>query len=228
MESVAREINENGYSITDNFFDHRIIIDLEAELNNIGAFDFTNTRVGETNLLQYGPVAAIAAHSSIVALLSVLFPLPLKPVKAFILDKSVHKNWNIPWHQDLKIPLQERANAAGFSNWTLEADIWHVQPPVDLLAELIVLRIHFDACSAINGAMRLFPGSHKAGILKDTQVQELLALQESVLASVSQYGVMFMKPLVVHDSPASCSAQRRRILQLEYGPDLPAGLRWHV
>jgi ectoine hydroxylase-related dioxygenase (phytanoyl-CoA dioxygenase family) len=82
------------------------------------------------------------------------------PVRAIFFDKSSGSNWLVPWHQDLTIAVASKCEAPGFGPWSVKDGIPHVQPPDELLKQMIALRLHLDDCDASNGALRVIPGSH--------------------------------------------------------------------
>jgi hypothetical protein len=51
--------------------------------------------------------------------------------------------------------------------------VTHVQPPAEILAQMITMRLHLDDCPAENGALRVIAGSHRSGLLARTQIQAL-------------------------------------------------------
>ncbi|MCD2424776.1 phytanoyl-CoA dioxygenase family protein [Niabella pedocola] len=223
MNSITKEVFDMGYTAIDALFPKRQISNLECELFNLSVFDF---QCASANLLCYSSVAGMASDPLVMDLVKSLSGTELFPVRALVLDKTKEMNWQLPWHQDLKIAVQQKTNAAGYTNWSLEADVWHVQPPVQVLERLITIRIHFDSCTEENGAMHIIPGSHRKGILSSEQISKITESVEHKTVSMKSNGIMLMRPLLLHDSPASCSNIRRRILQIEYGFDLNNGINW--
>ena len=86
-------------------------------------------------------------------------------VRGLFFDKTLEANWNLPWHQDLTIAVQEREHVPGFGPWTVKAGIPHVHAPSELLERMVTIRLHLDDCDLENGPMRVLPGSHLAGKL---------------------------------------------------------------
>jgi hypothetical protein len=86
-----------------------------------------------------------------------------KPVRALLFNKTPEQNWSLGWHQDRTIAVRNRAEARGFTHWTIKSGIQHVEPPFELLERMLTLRIHLDAVDAENAPLLITPGSHRLG-----------------------------------------------------------------
>ncbi|MFO0952967.1 MAG: phytanoyl-CoA dioxygenase family protein [Isosphaeraceae bacterium] len=143
-------------------------------------------------------------------------------------DKSPAANWLVPWHQDVTIAVARKVEASGFGPWSLKNGIPHVQPPEALLAQMIAVRLHLDACDASNGALRVIPGSHRGGRLDPDQIAAARAASAEVLCEAEAGDALLMRPLLLHASSKSVADGRRRVLHVEYcSGRLPEGMDWH-
>lgn len=216
---------QQGFVITSGFYERGQIEEVEKSLHDAGAFCFdvpaeqTNLLVSDKKVWELGNF--IGTH------LTEISEVKIFPVKAFILDKTPAHNWEIPWHQDLKIAVAEKRETPGYTDWSVHAGIMHVQPPLKIMEQLITARIHFDTCHSHNGAMRVIAGSHRLGFLSNEDMHTLAQNNQPEICHVEKGDLMFMKPLIVHDSPRSESPDRRRILHMEFGCGLSNGLQWH-
>jgi len=148
-------------------------------------------------------------------------------VRAIFFDKVPDANWSLFWHQDKVIAVNERIDVPGFLGWSQKAGVWQVQPPVEILAQMMAVRIHLDDCPANNGPLRVMPGSHRFGWLDD-QLDEWKQRGQEVVCTVGCGGVVTMSPLTLHASAASQAVGHRRVIHIEYAAaDLPAGLEWN-
>lgn len=225
MSYIQKALINEGFVITDILFDPLFLEKLLQDLSDIGAFNYHQPQV--PNLLQACDSLRTLAHDkSLLSLLKLSSGEDMFPVKAFILDKSLESNWEIPWHQDLRVAMDQQYEVAGFSNWSVESGILHVQPPAAIMEKLVTLRIHFDACDVKN-AIQVIPGTHNLGILQQHQVENLVDHSSYHICIAARNSAMLMKPLLLHYSPPSTSIDSRRILQIEYGYDLKNGLCWH-
>ena len=82
-----------------------------------------------------------------------------------------------------------------------------------------LLRVHLDASTSDNGALRVIPGSHRFGILSDEQIHHFTQ-QQSVDCLVSPGGVLAMRPLLLHASSKARFDIPRRVLHIEYADTL--------
>lgn len=150
------------------------------------------------------------------------------PVRAIYFDKSPETNWLVPWHQDLSLALRASAAVPGFGPWSTKDGIPHVQPPAEFLQLMLTVRLHLDDADESNGALRVLPGSHRFGRLSAERIQQLRTEQPDLLCTVSAGDALLMRPLLLHASSRSTSAQHRRVLHIEYAAfTLPAELSWH-
>jgi ectoine hydroxylase-related dioxygenase (phytanoyl-CoA dioxygenase family) len=148
-------------------------------------------------------------------------------VRTLLFDKQPGANWKVTWHQDLTIAVKERRDVDGFGPWSIKDGIPHVQPPAELLARMITLRVHLDDCFAENGALRILPGTHQSGRLSPADISDTRARVDEIVCEVPRGGVLVMRPLLLHASSAAVSPRHRRVLHLEFAAeDLPEGLAW--
>lgn len=152
-----------------------------------------------------------------------------KPVRSVFFDKIPQANWNVAWHQDTSIAVSEKAEELpGFKLWTEKQGVIHVEPPVTYLANILTLRLHLDAATLENGALRVIPQSHKQGRIKSEQLLALVENSQAVECVAQAGDVLLMNPLLLHSSRKAIKASHRRIIHLEYcALNLPAPLNWH-
>jgi Phytanoyl-CoA dioxygenase (PhyH) len=146
-------------------------------------------------------------------------------VQCMYFEKSTDKNWLVPIHQDLAIPVAERVPSSELKCWSVKEGSTFVQPPVSVLEELVALRVHLDPCSADDGPLRVVPGSHNRGLVSPEAA--VLARQSEVACLAREGDVLFMRPLLLHSSSKAAGASSRRVLHVLFGPKaLPYGLAW--
>jgi len=182
---------------------------------------------GVRNLLRSFPaVAQVAKCERAADLLRCLLSAEAFPVRGIFFDKTPGANWTVAWHQDVHIAGAGRIETPGYGPWSVKAGVPHVQPPVEVLARMLTIRIHLDDCYASNGALRVIPGSHAGGILDDDTFR-LWREKPSVVAEVPRGGALVMSPLLLHASSPAVSPSHRRVLHIEYAScHLSGGLRW--
>lgn len=172
-------------------------------------------------------VQALASKLPIIDLATTVLGTNALAVKAILFDKTAEANWKVAWHQDLTIAVKEKKAVEGFSAWSEKAGIPHVQPPVEILENLLTLRIHLDDCDADNGALKVMPKSHLHGKLDSEQISHLGETGKAYICTAKAGDVLAMRPLLLHSSSASVQPCHRRVLHIEYaGFKLPEGLEW--
>jgi ectoine hydroxylase-related dioxygenase (phytanoyl-CoA dioxygenase family) len=92
---------------------------------------------------------------------------------------------------------------------------------------MFTLRIHLDACSSSKGPLRVIPGTHRHGVMQESQIAEFVREREFVECTTDLGGIVVMHPLALHASPKAEQPGHRRVLHVEYAlTDLDGGLRW--
>jgi hypothetical protein len=180
---------------------------------------------GRRGLLGLASVAKLARSDRMINLVRPHLPLEPVPVRAIYFNKSSEANWLVAWHQDLTISVPERVEMPGFGPWSMKDGVPHVQPPIELLQAMLAVRLHLDDADESNGALRIIPGSHKAGRLNKDQIQKFRAEKAEFVCAARAGDALLMRPLLLHASGRSKSGGHRRILHIEYaGFSLPPGL----
>lgn len=146
-------------------------------------------------------------------------------VKSIYFDKPEQSNWFVPYHQDLTISVDKKAELDGYSKWTLKQDQFSVQPPLDLLKQIFTVRIHLDDTDENNGALKIIPGSHLKDIYRPEDID--WATETEHICDVPKGGIMIMKPLLLHSSSRTTNNSKRRVIHIEFcNRELHQELQW--
>jgi ectoine hydroxylase-related dioxygenase (phytanoyl-CoA dioxygenase family) len=184
---------------------------------------------GSRSLLSQLWCTDLAAHIRQSPTLSALIPDDYVAVQCTYFEKSLGHNWLVPLHQDLSIPVAQRVDYPGLNGWSLKEDALYVQAPLNVLQQLVAVRVHLDDCGVTDGALRVVPGSHLHGVLTPEAAIDLRDAGAEVECTVQHGGVLAMRPLLLHSSSKSTGRSRRRVLHYLFGPSkLPFGLQWHL
>jgi ectoine hydroxylase-related dioxygenase (phytanoyl-CoA dioxygenase family) len=227
------EFEKNGVTVLKDMLNSDDISSLGNELADLEETAALNQRrlrsFGVRNLLNRSKAArALAESETILKIAENYIGKGVRVVRAIYFDKTPEANWKVPWHQDLTITVRERLDVEEFTPWTRKADVWHVQPSVDILEKMITLRIHLDDADERNGALKVIAGSHNKGRLDAGQIKAIRAANESRICRVKQGDCLVMRPLLLHSSSAGEEPRRRRIIHLEFSNvELPGGLEWY-
>ena len=183
---------------------------------------------GVRNMLEICPEArALAGRPEIRKFATAALGENAFAVRAIFFNKVPDANWSLFWHQDSVIAVKERHDVAGFLAWSQKSGVWQTQPPSEVLAKMVAVRIHLDDCFADNGPLRVIPGSHRFGWL-DEEIDDWKQRVPEVVCEVGVGGVVAMCPLTLHASAESRSVCNRRVIHIEYAVDqLPSGLQWN-
>jgi hypothetical protein len=192
------------------------------------AADSTRGTYAVRNLLQRSTeIRDFASSEEIRGLVEPILGEQALPTRALLFDKTPQANWKVAWHQDLSITVRAKIEQPGFSGWSRKAGLLHVQPPQEILEQMLTVRVHLDDCPASNGALRVIPGSHSNGRLTGREIQAHTRGSCAVHCNVGPGGAVLMRPLLLHSSSASVSPAHRRVIHIEFAAcQLPGGLEW--
>ena len=144
--------------------------------------------------------------------------IPLKPALLQCLP-------DLPALGRLVAVRDNRLPSRAFSKPTIKAGVPHVEAPLEVLEQMVTVRIHLDSVTEENGPLKVLPGSHRTG--KDLRMGETAA--HSIL--VERGDILLMRPLLAHSSGHAHADNRRhrRILHLEFAvsAELPDGYAWY-
>ena len=233
-DTLGREIEEEGYAIIPGLVALEAIRHLLEGLASAGEHEAVRARGAETyamrNVLDLVPAAAeVVGSGAVRSLLEGVMRAPAFPVKATLFDKTPRANWNVGWHQDLAIAVRERREVEGFRSWSIKAGVPHVQPPDEVLAGMLALRLHLDPCGPDNGVLRVLPGSHRQGRLTSAEVRSLVERTPAVTCASGAGDALLMRPLLLHASSPAVYPGHRRVLHVEFAAKLlPGGLEWYT
>lgn len=183
---------------------------------------------GVRNLLEICPAAqSLATKPSVRRFAAAVLGDNAFAVRAIFFDKVSDANWSLFWHQDNVIAVKQRRDVPGFQAWSQKVGVWQVQPPAEILAQMVAVRVHLDDCGPDNGPLRVLPGSHRFGWLDDV-LDDWKRRVPEVVCTVRCGGVVAICPLTLHASAASSTVGHRRVIHIEYAAaELPAGLEWN-
>lgn len=216
------DFDVGGYFLAKSLFTAPELKGLESVFSSLG-----EGALGARNAMSDPAVRRLAQDSSLLDALRSLVSGNARPVKATAFDKTPTANWKVPWHQDVTIAVEEKAEVPGFGPWPIKAGVVHVQATEQVLSDVVLARIHLDDADESNGTLQVLPGTHLLGKLSAAEVGRVSRRCEPITCVVEAGDVLFMRPLVVHRSKRGFAPARRRVLQLEFATrELPAPLQW--
>ncbi|MES2016855.1 MAG: phytanoyl-CoA dioxygenase family protein [Pseudomonadota bacterium] len=184
---------------------------------------------GTRCLLSQPWCVALAAHLRAHSALSGLIAPESVAVQCNYFEKSTDRNWLVPIHQDLSIPVAARVLDPALRGWSEKEGMLFVRAPLEVLEQLVAVRIHLDDCGADDGPLRVVPGSHRLGVIAPVDAGVLREAAGETVCLAQMGAALVLRPLLLHASSKGKGNGRRRILHFVFGPrELPYGLNWNA
>lgn len=220
--SLANEVADRGFGIVADVVDP----ELHGELARL--FDEGGRSPGKRIGLGSAAVRLTVESPRVGAIATAILGPGAFAVKATLFDKQTSCNWIVPWHQDLMISVRERREAAGYDAWSDKDGITYVRPPVEVLQQMVAIRLDLDGSTPATGSLRALAGTHVRGALDETAIAHAKQELDPVDCVVPRFGAMVMRPLLLHASGKAPAPEHRRIVHLEFANcELGGGLEWH-
>lgn len=140
--------------------------------------------------------------------------------RSIYFNKNKANDWSVLWHQDLTLAVKEKFNHPDYGPWSVKEKIDHVQPPVDILRNMVTARLHFNRCDETNGALKVIPGSHNRIFSRE----EIASLDKAAAytCEADAGDLLLLKPLILHSSESLLDKEKSRsILHLEFLTGMP-------
>jgi ectoine hydroxylase-related dioxygenase (phytanoyl-CoA dioxygenase family) len=211
------ELKSQGFAIFERVLD---AIRIDALAQALGREPLTRGRAGARHAMQSPVVAEIARDDRLLRIARDELGPEAQPYRATLFNKTPTSNWLVAWHQDTALPLRHRVELPGWGPWSSKAGILYAHAPASALDRVLALRIHLDDSTAMNGPLRVLPGTHNRGVLTDEAVYALARTSKPVDCLVGRGGVLAMRPLLIHASSKSQTDAPRRVLHIEYAAAL--------
>jgi hypothetical protein len=203
----------DGYVIIDS-----VLSESEVQALSQRVSEILLDRAGTRNVLLLSWCQELAKVIKESPSIKSLLPRSAVAVQCTYFYKTPERNWLVALHRDRFIPVKERIEVEGWSNWSQKEGIHYVCPPINVLKSSIAIRLHLEDNTHENGALLVVPGSHK----------NLECDGETVACYVSKGGIVAMKPLTLHASSKLLSGNRR-VLHYLFAPlQLPDNMEWHT
>jgi hypothetical protein len=217
--------SESGFEILDQLISSDLVKQL---LELLAQKKMPPLRGGIRQINKVIPEIDALAHSaSLLSLAGKYLTAEPKLVRAIYFEKSPENNWLVSWHQDKTVAVSHQFEIEGWGPWSLKADVWHTQPPLTVLENMVTIRVHLDTATKFNGCLKVIPGSHLNGLLHGSSVPNHINNDAAIFCEIPAGGALIMRPHILHASSKSTSSTPRRVLHFEYsGFKLPNGIAW--
>lgn len=218
------DLESEGYALADLMLSTQQCEHITGALPAVAA-----GRGGIRNLIVHPTVVRLLVHEAFGRYLWTVVGREMVAVKATLFDKTAESNWRVQWHQDRAIAVRERMNIPGYGPWSTKSGSLHVEPPAEVLAQMLAVRVHLDLCGSENGPLRVIPGSHLLGKLPEPQIAKVVASREPAEIHAPQGGIILMRPLIIHSSSPAREKAHRRVLHIEFAPiECISPLQWQT
>ena len=220
--SLRHALEESGYVVAPSILRPNEVASTESALSSM-----PTSAAGTRNLLDLEWCRSLVGRLRASPSVCELLPPSDVAVQCTLFDKTPERNWLVALHQDLSIPVSARVPHPELRAWSIKEGQDFVQPPDELLAQLIAVRLHIDECGPENGPLRVVPGSHREGRLSASAARLVRDRVGEIACTVGRGGALILKPLLLHASSKASSPNHRRVLHFLFGPaSIGYGLRW--
>lgn len=197
------------------------------QLAELAAGVFAPELAGTRCLLDVPVVRAVAARMRERLVAEGVLARGAVAIQAIAFDKNAAANWKVTWHQDLMFPFARPVTAAGYAVPSRKAGVDYARPPREVLEALLAVRLHVDDCDDTNGPLRVTPGSHRDGVIKEADIAGRVAAGGEVECLARAGEVVLMRPLLLHASSPAKVPKHRRVLHVVYHDGTPVAEPWH-
>jgi len=216
------ELERDGAQLFHGALGEGPLRELEEALSALPS-DRPGVRIGD--LFTLAPM--LAADGSIGRVAAQYLGENCRPVRTILFDKSGATNWALGWHQDRAIAVAEKIGIPGYGPWSVKAGIPHVEPPIEILENMVTLRVHLDDVDANNAPLLIAPGSHRLGRIPEPQIDKIVATCSMYACLAKRGDIWAYSTLILHASEAARQPGRRRVLQADYSATtLPDSLQF--
>ncbi len=156
-----------------------------------------------------------------------ILPPTARAIQAIAFDKTADSNWKVTWHQDVMFPFARSVTSSGFDLPSKKEGVDYARPPKQVLEEMIAVRLHLDDCDETNGPLKVAPGSHRHGILRNTEISDYIARHGEATCLAKEGEALLMRPLLLHSSSTAALPKHRRVLHIVFHSGGLIAEPWH-
>lgn len=216
---------KDGYELISEFLTRDQLNSINNEIKNV---KFPASAGGIRNAeKKFSSIRELAGSEQLLAQTKNYLSGTVSLVRAILFNKTSENNWLVTWHQDRTVAVSKKFEKNDWGPWSIKDQVHHVQPPLDVLNQMVTFRIHLDDTSLKNGCLKVLPKSHQLGILDPVAIQRYVQNHEVLVCEASAGSAFVMRPHILHSSSKASIPSQRRVLHLEYSSfKLPTGVAW--
>jgi ectoine hydroxylase-related dioxygenase (phytanoyl-CoA dioxygenase family) len=222
--TLSEQLDRDGFAIVPGVLQPALVVELATAIEPL----LREFPAGVRALVAKVPsVHRLAQSQEVRKLVEPVLGAEARLVRSILFTKSPEANWQVAWHQDLAIAVQQRADVDGFVSWSMKDGVPHVQPPAHILEGMLSVRLHLDRADENNGALWLSPGSHRLGRIPAGEAASAADRLGKQICTVNAGDALLFRPLTLHASRKVVVENPRRVIHLEFANvTLPAPLSW--
>ena len=220
--------DSDGFEMVDDFISLKSIEIIIDDLTKFAAKEQTEKITGIRNAdKKILSVAHCIQNNLLIEKAKTYLGQSVKLVRAIIFYKSNDNNWFVTWHQDRTVAVSNEFDCKGWGPWSVKDGVINVQPPLEVLNQMITFRVNLDNVDYDNGCLKVIPKSHMDGVLDNKQIRKVVDMNNYVNCVGAKGSALIMRPHLVHSSSKALNITHRRILHLEFcSYKLPNGVHW--
>jgi hypothetical protein len=186
--------------------------------------------VGKSGVRIFGggmAAAILAPGGGLGRLARTILGAAARPVRAVMFDKTEDANWSVAWHQDRTVAVRRRRDVAGYGPWSVKDGAAHVEPPFEIMRDMVTMRAHLDDCGEDNAPLMVALGSHRLGRVPAADIPGAIAHLAAARCIARAGDVWVYATAIIHASERTRGSARRRVLQVDFSAgSLAGGLEW--
>jgi ectoine hydroxylase-related dioxygenase (phytanoyl-CoA dioxygenase family) len=219
MSTPSRSLSEEGFALVD--------AGIPSELRQLlKKTAFIEGTAGSRCLLDQAHVADAARQLRQQLMAQGLLATRVVAIQAIAFDKTPDVNWKVAWHQDLMFPFAKPVSSPGYSLSCVKDGSNFARPPLEVLNDLLAVRLHLDDCHAAKGPLRVSPGTHRLGILPPDTISEKVRHHGQTDCLAREGECLVMRPLLLHASSKATESGHRRVLHFVFHSGIPTTEPW--
>ncbi|MBB3166998.1 phytanoyl-CoA dioxygenase family protein [Simiduia aestuariiviva] len=216
---------EDGYELIDEFISKEQFNSINEEIESI-AFPVRAGGIRNAEK-KFASIHDLAVSETLITQAKNYLSGAAFLVRAILFNKTSENNWLVAWHQDRTVAVSRKFEKHEWGPWSVKDNVAHVQPPIDVLNQMVTFRIHLDDTNLKNGCLKVLPKSHQLGILDSSAIRSYVQNHEAVVCEAPAGSALAMRPHLLHSSSKAVTPSKRRVLHLEYSSfKLPSGVSW--
>ena len=222
---MLTNFQSNGFEIIEKFLSSDQLINLKNDLKSVSLNELKGgIRNAEKKFLS---IKSLVSSEQLLAKAQNYLLNSPKLVRVILFDKSPANNWLVPWHQDRTVAVSGKFESKEWGPWSIKDETLHVQPPLEVLNQMVAFRIHIDDATRENGCLKIIPKSHLLGLLSPSEIQTYTEKEACIECEAKEGSVLIMRPHLLHSSGKANGSKHLRVIHIEYSSfQLPDGIDW--